>query len=969
MAETLTDVLVAAYPDIEDATKEFDALAALVEGKQVEMEAAILITHAKDGTVNVQQTADHRGRKGVEWGGGVGVLVGLAAPPLLAVTAAGAAAGGLIGKFVDKRLETEMHDKIGENLPVGTAGIIAAFDDSQRLAVEQALPGALAKSLVQTDKKGLKALKDGLAEAMGKFVPDRTALPIPDRNFGGAIGHTIDQSVPDWTIIPGPKAPEGAPNVLLILIDDAGFGQPDTFGGPVATPNLTRVGQMGLTYNRFHVVALCSPTRAATLTGRNQHRVGMGSVAEFPGPFPGYTGAVPKSCAAVPRILKENGYVTGGFGKWHMTPDREQGPAGPFEHWPQNWGFNHFWGFLSGAAGQWDPMISQDNTTIGVPESSDDKPYYFPDDLTDKSVEWLHSVRAQDPQKPWFLYYSTGCAHAPHHVAKEWADKYKGKFDQGWDKIREEVFERQKKLGVIPQDAQLTPRPDLFDAWDSLDDASKKLYTRQMEVYAGFMDNADWNVGRLLDAVEEMGDLDDTLVIYIWGDNGASLEGTTTGSFNEMTFLNGVDIPPEQQLELIEKYGGIEAWGNDHTAPHIAAAWAWAGNTPFQWGKQMASHLGGTRNPMVVAWPNRIKASKDLRSQFTHCIDIGPTILEAAGIPEPKVVDGIEQEPMDGTSFLYTFDDASAEERHTVQYFEVIGSRAIYKDGWWACARLDKAPWEFSPEALAPFAPGQWDPEQDTWELYYLPDDFTQANDLAAENPEKLAELKELFWQEAERNHVLPLLGSICVFFGILPPLPTVTRFTFAGDVQNVQKGLVPRVAGRSYAIEAELEIPKEGAEGVILANADFIGGFGLWVDGDGKLNHTYSFLGVESYRQTSTNPLPTGDVSVKMLFEADEPKPGSGGNVTLWANDEQIGEGRVEKTAPMMLTSYAGMDVSRDNGLVVDLDYEDKAPYPFTGTVKKVVFDLKPKSTTSDDEQALHEHESMHAVAHGVGA
>ena len=486
----------------------------------------------------------------------------------------------------------------------------------------------------------------------------------------------------------------------------------------------------------------------------------MGSVAEFPGPFPGYTGAVPKSCAAVPRILKDNGYVTGGFGKWHMTPDREQGPAGPFEHWPQNWGFNHFWGFLSGAAGQWDPMISQDNTTIGMPEGKDGETYYFPDDLTDKSVEWLHGVRAQDPEKPWFLYYSTGCAHAPHHVATEWADKYKGKFDQGWDAIREEVFERQKKLGVIPQDCELTPRPDLFQAWDSLDDASKKLYTRQMEVYAGFMDNADWNVGRLLDAVEEMGDLDDTLIFYIWGDNGASLEGTETGSFNEMTFLNGVDIDPAQQLELIDKYGGIEAWGNDHTAPHIAAAWAWAGNTPFQWGKQMASHLGGTRNPMVVAWPSKIEASGDLRSQFTHCIDIGPTILEAAGIPEPKVVDGIEQQPMDGTSFLYTFDDPNAEERHTVQYFEVIGSRAIYKDGWWACARLDKKPWEFSPAALAPFAPGKWDPEQDTWELYFLPDDFTQAKDIAAENPEKLAELKELFWQEAERNNVLPLLGS-----------------------------------------------------------------------------------------------------------------------------------------------------------------------------------------------------------------
>ena len=659
--------------------------------------------------------------------------------------------------------------------------------------------------------------------------------------------------------------------------------------------------------------------------------------------------------------------MTGGFGKWHLTPDREQGPAGPFGHWPQGWGFDHFWGFLSGAAGQWDPMISQDSTTIGVPEGTDGKPYYFPDDLTDKSVEWLHSVRAQDAQKPWFLYYSTGCAHAPHHVAKEWADKYKGKFDQGWDKVREEVFERQKKLGVVPQDAVLTERPELLDAWDSLDDASKKLYARQMEVYAGFMENADWNVGRLLDAVEEMGDLDNTLIFYIWGDNGASLEGTTTGSFNEMTFLNGLAIDPAQQLELIDKYGGIEGWGGDHTAPHIAAAWAWAGNTPFQWGKQMASHLGGTRNPMVVAWPDKIKAGGDLRSQFTHCTDIGPTILEAAGIPEPKTVDGIEQEPMDGTSFLYTFDDAAAEERHTQQYFEVIGSRAMYKDGWWACARLDKAPWDFSPAALAPFAPGKWDPEQDKWELYYLPDDFTQANDLAAKNPEKLEELKTLFWEEAERNRALPLLGSICVFFGILPPLPTITRYTFAGDVQNVQKGLVPRVAGRSYAIEAQLEIPEGGAEGVIFANADFIGGYGLWVDGDGKLNHTYSFLGVESYRQTSTEKLPTGEVTVKMLFESDEPKPGSGGNVTLWAGDKQIGEGRVEKTAAMMLTSYAGMDVSRDNGLVVDLDYEDKAPYPFTGKVKKVVFDLKPG--THEDQKALHEHESIHAVAHGVGA
>jgi arylsulfatase A-like enzyme/uncharacterized membrane protein len=969
MAETPTDVLVAGYQDVETAAKDFDGLAQLVEDKKVEIEGAILVTHSKDGTVNVQQTADHRGRKGLEWGGGVGLVVGLAAPPLLATTAAGAVAGGLIGKFVDHRVENTIHDKIGENLPPGTAGIIAVFDDGQRLAVEQALAGSPAKSVVQTDKKGTAALKSSLGEAMGKFVQDRTVLPIPDRAFGGTAGKTLDESVEDWMLIAGPKAPEGAPNVLLILIDDAGFGQPDTFGGPIATPNMTRVGKSGLVYNRFHVVALCSPTRAATLTGRNQHRVGMGSVAEFPGPFPGYTGAVPRTCTPFSRVLRENGYVTGGFGKWHLTPDREQGAAGSFGHWPQAWGFDHFWGFLSGAAGQWDPLVSMDNTNIGVPEGTDGKPYYFPDDLTDKAVEWLHAVRAQDAQKPWFLYYSTGCAHAPHHVAKEWADKYKGKFDQGWDVYREETFERQKKLGVIPQNAVLTERPDIFPAWDSLDDDSKKLYTRQMEVYAGFQENADWNVGRLLDAIEEMGDLDDTLVFYIWGDNGASLEGTTTGSFNEMTFLNGVVLDPTEQLALIEKYGGIEALGGDHTAPHCAAAWAWAGNTPFQWGKQMASHLGGTRNPMVVAWPNRIKEGGDLRSQFTHCIDIGPTVLEAVGIPEPKVVDGIEQEPMDGTSFLYTFDDANAEERHTVQYFEVIGSRAIYKDGWWACARLDKAPWDFSPETLKRFGPGSgWDPEQDEWELYYLPDDFAQAKNVAAENPEKLEDLKKLFWQEAERNRALPLLGSIAVFFGILPPLPTVTRYRFAGDVQNIQKGLVPRIAGRSYAIEAELTVPEGGAEGVLVANADFIGGWALWVDDKGLLNHTYSFLGVEMYKQTSTTPVPSGDVTVKMLFEADEEKPGSGGKVTLWANDEQIGEGRLDRTVPFLPTSYAGMDVGRDNGLVVDLAYEDKAPYAFTGTVKNVVIDLKP-ATTYDDAKALHEHESIHAVAHGVSA
>ena len=965
MSDVHTDVFVGGYRDLGAAATEFDELAQAVADKKVKVEAAILITHAEDGTVSVQQTADHRGRKGVQWGGTVGFLVGLAAPPLLAATAAGAAAGGLVGRFVDKRLETGMHDKIGENLPPGTGGIIAVFEDDQRLAVEQLLPNALAKSIVQTEKHGVKALKDGLAEAMGKFVPDRTVLPIPDRNFGGVLGRTMDQSVGDWTIIPGPKAPEEAPNVLIVLIDDAGFGAPDTFGGAVSTPNLTRVGQMGLVYNCFHVTAVCSPTRAALLTGRNHHRVGMGTIAELPGPYPGYTGVRPRSCTALPRILKENGYVTAGFGKWHLTPGSQMGAAGPTDHWPLGWGFDHWYGFLTGAAGQYDPLITLDNTTIGVPEGKDGELYYFPDDFTDKSIEWLQAVRAADAQKPWMMYYSTGCAHAPHHVAKQWADKYKGRFDHGWDAYREETLARQKELGLVPEDTELTERPDLFPTWDSLSSAQKKLYARQMEVIAGYQENADWNVGRLLDGIEELGDLDNTLIFYIWGDNGASMEGTLTGSFNETTFFNGVVLEADEQLEIIEKWGGIEELGGFHTAPHYAAAWAHASNTPFQWGKQMGSHLGGCRDPMVVAWPKRIEASGDVRAQFTHCIDIAPTVLELVGIPEPTHVDGIEQEPMDGTSFAYTLDDSGAEERHTVQYFEMLGSHAIYRDGWWACSKLDKLPWDWRPETLKNFGPGVYEPEKDVWELYYLPDDFSQAKNIANLNPEKLAELKELFWQEAERNNVLPLLGAFAILMGDMPPLPTITRYTFGGTVQNVQTTMIPRIYGRSYAIEGNLHVPEGGAEGVIVAFADFIGGFALWVDEKGLLNHTYQFLGVDTYKQTSTEPIPSGDVTVKMLFEIDEPKPGSGGKVTLWANDEQIGEGTMPNSIALIFTTYAGMDIGRDNGGVVDLAYEDKAPYAFTGTVKNVVFDLKP--ATPEEETAIHEHLTHVAVAQGV--
>ena len=967
MADTPTDVLVAGYQDIDDATKDFETLVALVKAKHVSIDGVILVTHAQDGSVGVRQTGDERGRKGTGWGGGVGLAIGLFAPPLLASVAVGAVAGGVIGKFVDRRLEQEIHDKIGENLPPGSAGIIAVFDDEQRLGVEQALAGAVLRSVVQGDKKGISALKESLAEAMGKFSPDRTVLPIPDPNFGGTIGRTLDASVADWTINMTPSPPEGAPNVLLVLLDDAGFGNPSTFGGPVETPAMTRLAEQGLSYNRFHVTAICSPTRAALLTGRNHHTVGFGSIGELPGPFPGYCASMPKDCAPFVRALQGNGYSTAGFGKWHLTPDHVQGAAGPFDRWPNAWGFDRFWGILGGEAGQYDPMITQDNTTVGVPQGDDTEQYYWPDDLTDQAVRWLHQVRAQDQNKPWFVYYSTGCSHAPHQVALEWSEKYRGKFDQGWDRLREETFERQKTLGVIPPDAELTPRPDALPAWDSLSDSEKTLYARQMEVYAGFQENADWNIGRLLDAVEEMGELDNTLVIYIFGDNGASMEGTLTGSFNELTMQNGIALTPEQQLSLIDQYGGLDTWGSDAYEPHYAAAWAWAGNAPFQWGKQVASHLGGTRNATVVSWPERIKDTGGLRTQFTHVIDVGPTILEAAGIPEPTVVDGIAQKPMEGASFLYTFEEANAPERHTVQYFEAVGNRAIYKDGWWAACKLDRIPWDLSPATMARFAPGAYDPEQDTWELYYLHDDFSQANDLAEENPEKLAELKELFWEEAEKHNVLPLLAAFSVFFGNLPPMPTITTQTFYGDVQNIASGMIPRIYGRSYAIEAELSVPAEGAEGVIVAEADEMGGFSLWVDDTGLLHHSYSMMGVERYEQVSTEPIPTGEITVRMQFEADRQERSAGGTVSLHANDAQIGEGRIERTVAVRFSAYAGMDIGRDNGLVVDRAYADRAPYTFTGTVKKVVFDLKP--ARHEDEKALHEAATHSAAAHGISA
>ena len=490
-------------------------------------------------------------------------------------------------------------------------------------------------------------------------------------------------------------------------------------------------------------------------------------------------------------------------------------------------------------------------------------------------------------------------------MPREWSDKYRGAFDKGWDVMREETFARQKALGVVPADAELPPRNDAFPTWDSLDETHKRLYARQMEVYAGYSENADWNIGRIIDAVDEMGELENTVVIWIWGDNGASMEGTLTGTFNELTTLNGIPLTPEQQIGLLFKHGGLEAWGDEQLAPHYSAGWAWAGNAPFDWGKQVASHLGGTRNPMVVHWPSGIGDAGAVRGHYTHVTDVGATILDLAGIPMPDSIDGVEQQPFDGATFADSLSDAAAPERHTQQYYEILGNRGMYKDGWLLAQRLRRIPWDLDPEKLRKFGPG-WNPDDEPVELYYLPDDFTQSKNIAADHPEKVKELSELFWAEAERNHVLPLLGGLTSFFGMVPPIPEESKFVFRGDIQNVPSGMIPRIYNHSYTISADLVVPEGGAEGVIVAEADHLGGFALFVQ-DGKLKHTYSMLGVLEYTQAAEQPLPTGEVNVELVFTADAPKPATGGEVTLLVNGEPVASGRMEHTVPGRFSGYSG--------------------------------------------------------------
>jgi len=796
---------------------------------------------------------------------------------------------------------------------------------------------------------------------------DRTVLPRPTQPFEGTAKRTLGGSKAAFTH--PVKAPPDAPNILLVLIDDAGFGNPSTFGGPVATPTFDKLAAEGLRYNRFHVTALCSPTRAALLSGRNHHAVGFGSISELIGGWPGYSTNWPTSAASIAQILQLNGYNTAAIGKWHLTPDAQQGPAGPFDRWPNALGFDYFWGFLGGETSQFDPLLIENNKVIGVPK---DKNFYLNDAMADHSISWIRDQKAQAPDKPFFLYFSTGATHAPHQVPKEWSDKYKGKFDQGWDKLREETFARQKQRGVIPANAKLTPRDRAFPAWDSVPQEEKKVYARQMEVYAGYQENTDHAVGRVVQAIEEMRLADNTLVIYIFGDNGASMEGTENGTFNEIITLNGIPLTTEQQLKAIKAYGGLEKWGGPDMDPHYAAAWAWAGNTPFQWGKQVASHLGGIRNPMVISWPKRIKNKGGLRSQFTHCTDIAPTILEAARLPEPREVNGVAQMPMHGVSFLSTFDDANSPSRHTQQYFEILGNRAIYKDGWIACWRPDRIPWKLDPPTLARFAPDKWNPDNDKCELYNLDEDFSQADDIGEKYPDKVRELTALFWAEAEKYQVTPLFGEIAFLWGFPKYSTGQTKFTYYSGTENISPGMIPPIYNRSYGISADLDNPgrsglglRPGVAGVIVAEGSFLGGFSLYVE-DGRLKHTYSFLGLKLDTITSRDQLPKGKVNVRYEFTADKPGEfATSGTSRLFINGKQEAEGKIEHTVPLRFTAYAGMDIGTDNGLPVvpKLGYAKLLPKYFSGTIEKVEFDLGPAKISAEDLERIYLERFANAV------
>ena len=754
---------------------------------------------------------------------------------------------------------------------------------------------------------------------------DRTVLPLPAPPFEGVIGATYKESKAAWPTLPTP--PAGAPNVVVILLDDVGFGQTSTFGGPVPTPQLDKLARQGLRYNNFHTTAICGPSRAALITGRNHHNAGSGFLAEWATGFPSYNNMIPRDTATIGATLRGNGYATSWFGKNHNTPDWESSVAGPFDRWPTGMGFDYFYGFIGGETHQFYPVIFE-NTTAVEPAKTPEQGYHFMTDMTDKAIQYMKYSKSVAPQKPLFMYFAPGAAHAPHHAPKEWRDKFKGQFDAGWENVREATYERQLKMGIIPPGTKLTPRPEWVAQWSTLSASQKTLYTRLMENFAGYLAFADHEVGRFIDAIHQLPDADNTMIIYIVGDNGASSEGGFDGTINEVKSLSGFQTPLEETLKHLDDIGGPT------TEPHYPVGWAWSGNAPFQWVKQVASHLGGTRNPMVVSWPARIKDAGGIRTQFTHLIDVVPTILEAAHLPAPTSVDGVAQKPMDGVSFLPTFDSATAKSAHTRQYFEVFSNRAIYDAGWMASAQ-HTFPWRQD------FAPGNWD--QDKWELYNLDQDFSQAHDLAAENPKKLAEMKALFDEEAKRNHVYPLDDRGTARLLVPKPAaggsdPKRTHFTYYAGAVRLAETAGPNTKNKSHSITAEIVMPPTGGQGVIVAEGGSSAGFTLYVKG-GKLVYEFNWFDEDRYVITSSEPVPAGKSTVLFDFAYDGGGEGKGGKGTLFINGKKVGEGRIEKTAPARF----GIDtfgVGKDTGSPVSNAY--KPPFSFNGDIAKVDIVLK---------------------------
>jgi arylsulfatase len=767
-------------------------------------------------------------------------------------------------------------------------------------------------------------------------------LPKPDASFHGTIGRTVKDSKPDFP--KGVEAPAGAPNILLILTDDVGFGASSTFGGPIQTPNFQRVADRGLRYNCFHTTALCSPTRAALITGRNHHSVASGVITEFATGFPGYNSLVPRSCGAVGAVLRNNGYNTSWFGKMHNVPDWMSSQAGPFDLWPTGLGFEYFYGFLGGDSDQWHPALYEN--TKPIEPYLGDTTYILDRDLADKAISWMRMQHALAPSKPWLLYYATGTAHAPHHAPKDWIARYKGKFDQGWDEVREETLARQKKLGVVPPNTQLTKRPEELPAWDSLSADQKRLYARMMEVYAGALSHADFNIGRLLDAVEQSGQMDNTLVIFIMGDNGASAEGSLRGTTNEVaTAGNGVTESLPFLLSMIDELGGPMAYN------HYPVGWAHAMDAPMQWTKQVASHFGGSRNGMVISWPARIKDKGGLRQQFCHVIDIVPTIYEAAKITPPSSLDGIPQKPLDGTSLVYTFDGANAPTRHTTQYFELVGNRAMYKDGWMASTTPLRLPW-------VTVAGSEANPDDFKWELYNINEDFSQANDLAAKNPDKLKELQAAFDVEARKYNVYPLDSS---FSSRADPAirPSLTRgrseFEYFPGMTRIPEGSAPDFKNKSWTIAADVNVPKSGAEGVIATIGGRFGGWALLLlQGRPLFAYALSNQPDHKYKVLSDQPLPPGDHVLRVTFEYDGGGIGKGATATLLVDEKPVGHVRIPQTVAVRFSLDETFDVGADMGTPVLEEYAEKMPFAFTGTLKRFVTVLQPHQLSEHEQKRL---------------